>query len=310
MAAPHVIGLATLPVMRHVLCFTLLTGFAIGQAGAAGLAPPPAWKRPPVQASASYTYDNNVTRALFAADQLSDHVLAFDAGTSFLAAEFDQSRLMLRVGLDGQAHKNYSQLNQLRTSVEASYQYRGSPDFDATTYAVQARASHLAAKSALRTGHEAELEASVRRAFTDRVSLFGAVAWHQRSAGSAVFSGHDRSVRLNLDYRVGLASTVYLGTELRHGELASTGLPSLESLDISSVLVQDTAFPNTGFFGYRFKARSLLATTGINFSLGRAGAIDLSWRRVTSQAVEKPSFLDKASRYGVNTYSLAYLVQF
>jgi hypothetical protein len=296
--------------MRHLISFTLLAGLAIGQSCAAGLAPPPAWKRPPVQASASYTFDNNVTRALFAADQLSDHVLAADVATNFTAAEFDQSRVMLRVGLDGQAHKNYSQLNMLRTSVEASYQYRGAPDFDATTYTVLARAAHLAAKSALRTGHEAELEASARRAFTDRITLFGAVAWHQRSAGSAVFSGHDRSLRLNLDYRLGQASTVYLGTELRHGELASTGLPSLESLDISSVLVRDTAFPQAGYYGYRFKARSALATTGVNVALGRAGAIDLSWRRVTSQALDKPSFLDKASRYGVSTWSLAYLVQF
>jgi hypothetical protein len=296
--------------MRHALCFTLLTGLALGHASAASLAPPPAWKRPPVQASASYTYDNNVTRALFAADQLSDHVLAADIGTNFTAAEFDQSRLMLRVGFDGQAHKNYSQLNQLRTSVEASYQYRGSPDFDAPTYAVLARASHLAAKSVLRSGHEAELEASVRRAFTDRIALFGAIGLHQRSAGSAVFSGHDRSLRLNLDYRLGLASTLYVGTELRHGELASTGLPSLESLDISSVLVRDTAFPDTAFFAYRFKARSALANTGVNLALGRAGSVDLSWRRVISQAVDKPSFLDKASRYGVSTWSLAYLVQF
>lgn len=296
--------------MRNALSFTLLTGLAIGQSCAAGLAPPPAWKRPPLQASASYTFDNNVTRALFAADQLSDHVLAGEVGINFTAAEFDRSRIVLRVGLDGQAHKNYAQLNQLRTSVEASYQYRSSPDFDAPAYAVLARASHLAARSALRTGHEAELEASARRAFSDRVTLFGAVAWHQRSAGSAVFSGHDRSLRLNLDYRLGLASTLYLGTELRHGELASTGLPSLESLDISSVLVRDTAFAQAAYYGYRFKARSVLATAGINIALGRAGAADLSWRRVSSQALDKPSFLDRASRYGVSTWSLAYLVQF
>ncbi len=296
--------------MRHILCFSLLTGLAIGQACAAGLAQPQGWKRPPVQAGASYTFDNNVTRALFAADQLSDHVLALDAATNFTAAEFDQSRLVLAAAIDGQAHKNYTQLNQLRASVEVNYQYRGSPDFDATTYTVLARASHLAAKSVLRRGHETELEASVRRAFTDRISLFGAVAWHQRSAGSAVFSGHDRALRLNLDYRLGQASTVYLGTELRHGDLASTGLPSLESLDISSVLVSDTAFPGTSYYAYRFKARSALATTGVNIALGRAGSLDLSWRRVMSQAVDKPSFLDKASRYGVSTWSLAYLVQF
>ncbi len=295
--------------MRHVLCFTLLTALAAGPAGAAGLTAPAAWKWPPVQLSASYSVDNNVTRALFAADQLSDHVLGLDAGINYTAAEFDQSRIVLRAALDGQAHRDYSQLNQLRAGAEASYQYRGASDYDAPTYTVLARASHLAARSVLRRGHEAELEASVQRAYTDRISVFGAVAWHQRSAGSAVFSGHDRSLRLNLDYRLGRASTLYLGLELRHGDLASTGLPSLESLDISSVLVRDTAFADAPYYAYRFRARSALATSGINFALGRAGAIDLSWRRVNSQALERPSFLDRASRYGVSTWSLAYLVQ-
>lgn len=263
-----------------------------------------------MQASASYTVDNNVTRALFAADQLSDHVAAADAGTSLLLADFDRSRINLRLGIDGQVHRNFQQLNLLRASVAADYQYRTSADYDAPTFTVLARATRLAARSVLREGHETDVEASVRRAITDRVALFGAVAWHQRSAGSAVFSGHDRSLRLNADYQLGLATTLYLGAELRHGDLASTGLPSLESIDISSVLVRDTAFPDGNYYAYRFVARSKLATAGINYSLGRAGAIDLSWRRVTSQALDKPSFLDKASRYGVSTWSLAYLVQF
>jgi hypothetical protein len=296
--------------MRNAICTTLLTGLAMGQSCAASLDNPPAWKRPPVQASASYTFDNNVTRALFAADQLSDHVAAADVGTAFTVAEYDHARIAVRAGIDGQAHRDYQQLNLLRASLEADFQYRSSADFDAPTFTVLARASRLAARSVLREGHETEVEASVRRSITDRIALFGAVAWHQRSAGSAVFSGHDRSLRLNLDYRIGLANTLYLGTELRHGDLASTGLPSLESIDISSVLVRDTAFTAGNYYAYRFVARSALANVGINIALGRAGAIDLSWRRVTSQAVDKPSFLDKASRYGVSTYSLAYLVQF
>lgn len=296
--------------MRPTSCLFLLTALSLGQASAAGLAPAPGWKRPPIQASIGTSYDNNVTRALFSADQLSDHVLSADIGTNYTAFDFDQSRIVLRASLDGQANRRYSQLNQLRAAVEASYQYRGSSDYDATTYAVLARAARVASHSALRDGHELEAEASARRAFTDRISVFGAASWHQRSAGSAVFSGHDHSLRLNVDYRVGAAHTAYLGTEWRRGDLASTGLPSLESLDIAQVLVRDTAFMGGNYYAYRFVARSALVNAGWNISLGRAGAIDLSWRRVLSQAVDKPSFLSKSSRYGVNNFQLAYLVQF
>ncbi len=296
--------------MRYVGLFFLLTVCRLSPSSAADLAPPPAWHRPPIQASIGYAYDNNVTRALFAADQLADHIVSADVGANVTAFDFDQSRVALRASLDGQSNRRYTQLNQLRASVEASYQYRASPDFDTPTYAVLARASRLSSRSALRDGHELEAEASVRRAFTDRVAAFAAASWHQRTAGSAVFSGHDRSLRLNVDYRVGLAGTAYLGTELRRGDLASTGLPSLESLDISQVMVRDTAFTDANYYAYRFVARSALANAGVNVALGRLGAIDLSWRRVLSQAVDKPSFLAKSSRYGVNSFQLAYLVQF
>ena len=166
-------------------------------------------------------------------------------------------------------------------------------------------------ESHLRDGHRYTLGVTARRALTDRIDIFGEISGTSRAAKSAVFDGRDYAAKFNIDYSLGRNGTLYLGGEYRRGDSVSTGRPSLESLVVAEVFVQDDAFPSGELFAYRFESKTLLGTLGYNRPLGPRDSIDFSWRRVHSTPLTKPDFaLSGPFRYEANQYSIVYLMRF
>jgi hypothetical protein len=64
-------------------------------------------------------------------------------------------------------------------------------------------------------------------------------------------------------------------------------------------------------FAYRFDARTVIGTLGVNYPLGARDSVDLSWRRVESTPTRRPSFdFTGPLQYIDNQYSLVYLMRF
>jgi hypothetical protein len=151
----------------------------------------------------------------------------------------------------------------------------------------------------------------VRKPVTDRISLFGALSRNMRHGNSDVFNTQDNAVRVNLDYAMSANGTLYIGSEYRHGDIVSSGKPSLSAIDIATVFIKDDVFTNPQFYDYRFKGKTVLATLGYNISFGGRDSLDFSWRWAQSTADLKPGYAAGSSpRYGDNQFSLVYLMGF
>ena len=140
--------------------------------------------------------------------------------------------------------------------------------------------------------------------------MFGALSHHERYGESSVFNNRFNAARFNVDYTLSGTETIYLTGEYRRGQIVSTGMPSLENIEIAEVFVQDDAYPGGRFFSYRFDGRTMLSTLGYNLALGPRHSLDLSWRRAKSTASIKPDFASSRPSYVADQYSIVYLIRF
>ena len=165
-------------------------------------------------------------------------------------------------------------------------------------------------ESALRNGYRYSLGASVQKPLTDRINLLGAISHNERFGRSSVFNNRFNAVRFNADYTLSTTETIYVTGEYRRGQIVSTGLPSLENIEVADVFVQDDAYPGGQFFSYRFDGRTVLSTLGYNLGLGPRHSLDLSWRRAQSTPNFRPAFATSPSSYVADQYSIVYLIRF
>lgn len=263
-----------------------------------------------IRVETGYSWDDNVTRARASASKLSDGIvnLGFSYGRFFPLG--NNSRFAASAFLNGDKFRDYPGLGSASAGLQGEYQYRTSAAFDAITFGIFARLNFDEFESRLRDGHRYSFGINARRALTDRVDIFGELAGNVRSAKSAVFDRRDISIRGNIDYALSKKGTVYLTGEFRRGDTVSTGLPSLENLDIAEVLVQDDAFDGR-YFSYRTDAKTVIGTVGYNFSLGQRDSIDFSWRRAEARPLQSPGFqVSGTFRYVANQYAIIYLTRF
>ncbi|MCY7307829.1 MAG: autotransporter domain-containing protein [Rhodoferax sp.] len=262
------------------------------------------------QFDAGYTYDDNVTRAKAGPDRRNDDFYSFNVGRTFAHRLSDQSRLLFTGTFGGQKFHRFNGLSNLQAGLETEYQFRESSEFNEPTYGAFAKLTGEAFESSLRDGYRFSAGVSVRLPLTDRIGLFGALSHNLRNANSDVFSTRDNSLRANVDYTLSNRETLYVGTELRVGEIVSTGRPSLENATIAKVFAQDDAYVGGQLFSYQVDARTWLTTVGYNLSFGPRDSIDFSWRHVRSTPGIRPPFVTNAKSYKANQLSAVYLLRF
>ena len=262
-----------------------------------------------IQIDAGYVFDDNVTRGKDSAEKLSDRSYSVNLNKTWVFPITEHTRTLLTGSLGGEKFQNYNGLSRVSGGVQGQFQYRGSAEFSAATYAVFARAFADYYESDLRGGQRYSAGISVAQPLTDRIRLFGALTHNERNAASDVFNIRDNSARLNADYALSPAGTVYLGGEVRRGDAVSTGRASLASLDVARASGRDDAFPGQ-LFSYRFDARTVLTTLGYNLGFGPRDSLDFSWRRIEATPVLRVSFDTSAQSYISNQYSIVYLLRF
>ena len=190
---------------------------------------------------AGFASDNNVTRSKVSADKLQDSFYNVNVSKAWVRPLTARSRSIFVGTLGGEQFQTYSGLNHLSASLDGEYQYRESSDFYTPTYGIFARLVLDDFESDVRDGTKTSIGVSIRNTLTDRISTFTALSYSERTGRSAVFSGTEGSLRINLDYALRANQTLYFGAEHRLGDVVSSGRANLESVTIAKVYVVDNA---------------------------------------------------------------------
>jgi hypothetical protein len=254
--------------------------------------------------------DNNVSRSR-GDDRLSDTIWLFTATKSHVIPLTPQTRISLSGLAGAERFTRYDGLSQVFAGLQGEFQYRASGEFSAPTWGIYGRAVAEAYESRLRDGYRYTAGVRVLQPLTDRIDLLGALTYNRRDGRSKVFDGDDYSARFNLDYAVSGKSTFYLGGEYRRGDAVSSAPQELDYVDIAQASVLDDAFPNSGRWAYRFKARTEIATLGYNLGLDEDQSLDFTLRWARSTALDRPTYAGANSvRYSDRQAGVAYLIRF
>jgi len=259
--------------------------------------------------AAGLAYDDNVSRANDAADKLSDTIYSATVSKSFSKVIAKRHRLMLTGFLDTEMFHTYTGLDHVSGGVNAEYAFRPSADFGTPTYGIFVRATEDRFNSLLRDGSRRSAGVNFRDSLTDRINLFSALSDNVRVGKSDVFNTRDQSARMNLDYALASNQTLYLTGEFRKGDIVSSGQPSLNILNMSTVFVRDDVFVSPVFYDYRLKGKTDLLTLGYNLSAGPKDSLDFSWRWAKSTPDSIPA-TTAPNNYIDNQYSITYLMAF
>jgi hypothetical protein len=264
-----------------------------------------------LQVDFGYTYDNNVTRARAADEILADQLLGLNLSTGGTLRINDNTRVVVTGMLNGEQFYTYNGLSNLSGGLQGELQYRQSGAFDAVTLGAFARGWLDNYVSHLRDGDHFALGVDAQGALTDRIGVYGELAWNRRHAQSEVWDLNYYTARLNLDYSLGRGGTLYLSGEYQTGNTVSDGRPSLVNVSLAQVFVRDDAFPGKQLYAYRYSAHTWVSTVGYNLPLSPRASIDISWRRAQGMPTDRPDFDVQGSlRYVDNQYSLFFLTVF
>jgi len=261
---------------------------------------------PGVRVEASFTSDDNVTRAA-GDDALSDSVLGVRVGASAALPMSTHTRALVQGFAGAERFNTYTGLSRNFIGGQSDFKYRASGEFGAATYGVFVRTAAEYYESSLRDGYRHALGATVLKPATDRVQFFGALTRNIADGNSTVFDAKNLSLRGNADWSLTRWDVVYFGLEYRRGDGVSTARPSLTIVNSVDAIVRDDAFDDTARFAYRFKASAWLASLGYNRAFAERHSLDISWRGV--KTTPSDSALSELG-YVVNQFSLAYLARF
>jgi hypothetical protein len=264
-----------------------------------------------IKIEAGITADNNVSRS---GDpyRLNDQIysLALSKGFDFPLSE--HTRLLLLGVLGGEKFRTHTGLSRFYYGFQSDIQYRASGEFTAPIFGAFVRGFKDQYESDLRDGYRYSAGVTASKPVTDRMQLFGALAYNVRNGNNTVFNNNEWSARLNLDYALTQSGTVYLNGEYHRGDTVSSAPDSDAYEQISTAKVQDDAFPGLNRWAYRVTARTTVATLGYNVAIGDRQALDFSWRWVQSTPTAMPSIAvpENYIRYIDNQFRVAYLVRF
>jgi len=251
--------------------------------------------------SADGTYDNNLTRAQ-GQDVLYDSFATVTAGATLPLGLGQYSRLVLSANAGAERFDRYTLLDRSFIDGQGELQFRSSGQFSSPIWGLLAKIGADQYKSELRDGYRATYAVTLRAPVTDRLFVFGALAYNTRDGRSKVFDTKDASLRGHVDYSLGGRHTIYAGLEGRYGDVVSVARPSLAFLDIADAIVVDDAFIDTPRLAYRFKASTAIGTIGYNVALGERLAFDLAYRYAHSRPDDQPPA-------GVAAEPLQYTIQ-
>ena len=258
-----------------------------------------------IDGEATYTVDNNITRAARDDSILRDRVFGLGAGIAFQQSLSKHQRVLYRGFLRGEAYADYTELSSLTAGIAATLQHRTSGKLLAPIWSLFARLSTTEYESWLRDSDFLSLGVSVNKGLTDRVSFTGTLAGTVRDSNSRVFDTSEASLLFNIDYLVAKRATLYSTYNYLNGDIVSTGKPWLRIVNYAQDIQADDAFGGAAanFYAYRLKGQTHVLTLGANLMLSQHHSLDLSTRVAHSRT-------DGDITYNRVLVTAAYLIKF
>lgn len=267
------------------------------------------------RAEASYTTDDNVTRAP-AGDALRDRILGVRVSAGGVIPLSTRTRVAVQGFAGIQKFGTYTGLSNNFIGMQGDFLFRSSGEFGAATYGAFVRVAKEEYESTLRDGYRNAFGLTWLKPVTDKIQLSAGLTRNISDGKSTVFDARNTSLRGNADWSLGRWDTVYLGADYRTGDAVSTvsrndPIRTLGFVNTASAIIPDDAFNDTTRDAYRLKAHALIATLGYNRAFGERHALDISWRRAQASVQNAvPPASGSDLNYTVNQISLAYLGRF
>ena len=264
------------------------------------------------RAEASYTTDDNVTRAP-AGDALRDRMLGVRVSAGGVVPLSTRTRAAVQGYVGTQRFSTYTGLSNNFIGAQGDFSFRPSGEFGAPTYGVFVRTAKEEYESTLRDGYRHAFGLTVQKPVTDRIQLSGALTRNIGDGKSTVFDTRNTSLRGNADWSLGRWDTVYLGADYRRGDAVSTAPLTPGRADIADAVTvgPDDAYNNPALFAYRFKASIWITTLGYNHAFSGGHSLDFSWRWAHLTPLELRGLATASeSSYTANQFSAAYLARF
>ncbi len=266
------------------------------------------WQDPRFRATLDLTWDDNVSRSQDD-DRFDDMSAGFDVNASLPWQLTARTRVVFLGNLGTEVFDEFKGLNRTYASVQGEFQYRRSGEFGAPIWGLYVRQGADWYRSALRDGNRTSAGVSVRKPWSDRIFIFGSLYYNVREARSEIFDTHEFGLRGNLDYSLRARQTLYLGMELRRGDVVSTARPQPQYSAIAEVWGWDDVFTDTPRYAYRIDALTALLSLGYNIALGEDTSLDFAYRLAASRPSEQPANYD-AVRYTDHQVTAAFLMRF
>jgi hypothetical protein len=264
------------------------------------------------RAEASYTSDDNVTRAP-TGDALRDRILGVRVSAGGVIPLSARTRVSVQGFAGTQRFSTYTGLSNNFIGTQGDFFFRSSGEFGAPTYGAFARTAKEEYESTLRDGYRHAFGVTVQKPVTDRIQVSGGLTRNISDGKSRVFDAKNTSLRGNADWSLGRWDTVYFGAELRRGDTVSTAHLTPGRADIADAVtvIPDDAYKDPTLFAYRFKASTWIMTLGYNHAFSGGHSLDFSWRWVHSKPLELRGLATASENsYSANQFSVAYLARF
>lgn len=247
-----------------------------------------------------FVHDNNVSRGPTSTDQKADSILAAEGYLARSLLLGERSGLVLRGGLKLSQYLAFRDLSNIALSGRAAWRYQPNLSYSAPWLEVAGSATWLKhSDSEMRDGFVVAASVGGGSHVTDRIRIGVGAGIEERTADSgALYELSTNRIWATLDYRVGIASTVYGSLTRIAGDHVFNAIygPSQTLLaTYANAIAADPAladeFGGIAPLGYRLDATTFVYELGFNLPLKGNQAIDLS-----------ASFFDSESDRGGQSY--------
>ena len=244
----------------------------------------------PLQATAQWFGDvsvewqntDNLPRAQFKPDQLSDHSLSVALNGGFHIQTGDYTGLNITGLLRSSTFNEFTGMSNIETGIGASLSHKFGLGLLAPTLTVSGQYSRNEFRNSIRDSDNLAFSVSLQKRLTERTSLAAGIGYDLRDGdhdlrktATALIPGNAFDSRaisgfLQSEFDLNEVSWLSASAELSNGDIVSTGLPYALITAATKALTADHVFGPKAT-AYRIDARTTLLSIDYNHVVGERG---------------------------------------
>jgi hypothetical protein len=242
------------------------------------------------------SHDDNLSRAEAERDRFSDNLLDLGLTASRTLMLTPSSGLRLRGGLRLEGHARFTDLDSLTADLGASYRIQPVAGYTAPWIELGVALQRQAYRdSDIRDGGLLAVEAIVGKRFTDRIGGRLGIGREWRRADDAeVFEWQRNRIFAMVDYKLGLASTLYASLSRDFGDQVFTATPTWSYWEYAKAIAPDPVFGQRR--AYRIGAISDSLAFGLSLPMNAFSTLDVGLNYFHSDADGGHSYNDTQLR--------------